>query len=100
MSGSAEFFVDGNINGEKIEIFNESEGQLVVEFSVRIPKDPRGWKRVVSKRGTWTSSKSEQSGATYESLTTINFEGQGATAISFSEDKKKFTFDGKTFELV
>ena len=117
--GSAEFFQDGNVNGDKIEIFDEWEGKLVVEYSLRVPKDPRGFKRVVTKSGTWTSSKEailkpdekqkptkENYDAvvrTYESATSLTLAGDGTTSIQLvtspDEAFPSFTYGGKVFKM-
>ena len=115
--GYAEFSEDGSSLKDKIVIHDENiDGQLKVEHKVRVPKDPRGFKVVVLKSGTWTSSAPEKqkpsTGLTkenydeivrkYSSATALNFDGESSAAVSFSKDDQDrdcFTYGGKKFVL-
>jgi hypothetical protein len=112
---SAEFYESGNLNNDRIQFFDEWNGKLVVEYSVRVPKDPRGFKRVVTKTGTWTSSaeiknlKPDEKITTesyyslvrsYATATSILLAGDGQTAIQFVDDaeiRPSFNYGGKIF---
>ena len=105
--GYGNFLEEASAHRDKIVIYDcndtDAEAKLKIEYLVRVPQDPRGFKHVVTKTGTWTSSTPAGSARHYETATTLNFDGETTASVTLTRDDQNrltFNFNGKNFICV
>ena len=91
-----EFREEGSSFKDRILIHNKDE--FKVEYQVRVPQDPRGFKHVTIKTGTWAGTP-ENNPPGMTQPTSLTFEGRSVDVALTEDDQQRscFNYEGKVF---